>query len=200
MASSIPKAVEEKGEKRMGDEKKQTIWKGRAFEFQQEEVLLPNGRMTVVERVHHPGSVAMVPICEDGSIVLIRQYRPAVEDFVWEIPGGTLNPGESPLACAIRELHEECGWMGKHFEKLGEILIAPWCSDERTHLYIATDLVPSEPHLDEDEIITTHVVPLDQALAMIESGEIQDATTILVLQRLESMRKRTKSPPRRDFL
>ena len=184
----------------MGDEERQTMWKGTTFEFQQEVALLPNGRKTAVGKVHHPGSVAMVPIYEDGSIVLIRQYRSAVGDLVWEIPGGTLNPGENPLACAVRELQEECGLVGNHFVELGEILVAPWYSDERTHLYVATGLVPCEPHLDEDEIITTHVVPFDQALAMIERGEVQDATTILVLQRLESMRKRTEFPPRPDFL
>jgi len=181
----------------MNDKSGQAIWKGTAFEFRREEAILPNGRRTVIGKVHHPGSVAIAPIREDESIVLIHQYRPAVLDFVWEILGGTLNPGESPLACAMRELQEECGLASNHFVELGEILVAPWYSDERTHLYVATGLVPCEPHLDEDEIITTHVVPFDHALAMIEGGEVRDATTILALQRLESMRKKGEPPFRR---
>jgi ADP-ribose pyrophosphatase len=174
----------------MDEENGQAIWKGTAFWFQQKEVLLPNGRRTMIGKIHHPGSVAIIPVQEDGSIILIHQYRPAVQAFVWEVPGGTLNPGESPSACAMRELREECGLEAGRFELLGEILVAPWYSDERSHLYVATHLVACEPQWDEDEILTAHVLPFDEALAMIERGEIQDATTILVLRKLDAMRKK----------
>ena len=177
----------------MGDENRQTIWKGVAFEFHREEPILPNGRRTVIGKIHHPGSVAIIPVQEDGSVILIHQYRPAMQAFVWEVPGGTLNPGESPLACAMRELREECGLEAGRFELLGEILVAPWYSDERSHLYVATHLVAREPQLDEDEILTAHALPLDEVLVMVEQGEIQDATTILVLQKLDATRKKRSS-------
>jgi len=177
----------------VNDEKIQTIWKGKAFEFQQEDALMPNGRRTVIGKIHHPGSVAIVPVREDGSVVLVRQYRPAIQDFVWEIPGGTLNPGESAVACAMRELREECGLQAGRFESLGEILVAPWCSDERSHLYVASHLVPCDSQLDEDELLTPHALSFDEVLAMIERGEIRDSTTILVLQKLDAGKKKESS-------
>jgi ADP-ribose pyrophosphatase len=161
------------------NEKTQTLWHGRVFDFNREEIILPNGKNTVIEAIHHPGSSAVVPVLENESVLLIRQYRPAIRDFIWEIPSGTMLPGEDPLECGKRELREECGFLGKKFEKFGEILIAPWYSNERIYLFMATDLIPCEQNLDEDEILTTHFFAFDHAMAMIESGEIQDATTMI---------------------
>jgi ADP-ribose pyrophosphatase len=183
----------------MDEENGQTVWKGTAFSFQEREILLPNGRRTVIGRIHHPGSVAIAPIQEDGSVILVYQYRPSVQSFVWEVPGGTLNPGESPSACARRELREECGLEAGCFELLGEVLVAPWYSDERNHLYVATRLVACKPQLDEDEILTAHVLPFDEALAMIDRGEIQDTTTILVLQKSDAVRKKKEPSRERPF-
>jgi ADP-ribose pyrophosphatase len=163
----------------MDQERSKTIWYGKAFDFNVEEMILPNGKETKIGFIHHPGSSAVVPVLEKESIILIRQYRPAIRDFIWEIPSGTMIPGEEPLECAKRELQEECGFLGKNFEKSGEILIAPWYSNERIHLFIATELVPCDQNLDEDEILTKHIFPFDHAMEMIEKGEIQDATTII---------------------
>jgi len=163
-------------------ERIQTIWHGKVFDFNCEEFILPNGRSMEMGVIHHPGSSGVIPIIEGNSVVLIHQYRPAIKNFIWEIPSGTVLPGEDPLECAKRELQEECGLLGKKFEKLGEILIAPWYSDERIHLFIATELLPCDQNLDEDEILTSHVIPFDQTIEMIEKREIQDATTILGLQ------------------
>jgi ADP-ribose pyrophosphatase len=167
----------------MGDEKKQTMWKGKAFEFQQEEVLLPNGRKTVAGVVRHPGSAAIVPVLQDGSVVLIHQFRQGVRDFVWEIPAGTMDPGEDPLACARRELQEECGYAGNRFEKLAEIWVAPGYSSECIHLFLATDLIARESHPDEDECLTVHLFPFQQALEMVEQNEIREAMTIVAIQK-----------------
>jgi ADP-ribose pyrophosphatase len=161
------------------NEKTQTLWHGKVFDFSREEIILPNGKHTVIEAIQHPGSSAVVPVLENESVLLIRQYRPAIRDFIWEIPSGTMLPGESPLECAKRELSEECGFLGKKFEKFGEILIAPWYSDERIHLFMATELVPCEQNLDEDEILTTHLFPFDHVVEMIDTGEIQDAATMI---------------------
>jgi ADP-ribose pyrophosphatase len=104
---------------------------------------------------------------------------PVIKGFIWEIPSGTMLPGEEPLKCAKRELQEECGFQSNQFEKIGEILIAPWYSNKRIYLFLDTELIPCDQNLDEDEIITTHLFSFDQAMAMIERGEIQDATTII---------------------
>jgi len=166
----------------MENKEGQIIWHGWVFDFNVEEMILPNGKETKIGFIHHPGSSAVVPIFENKSILLIRQYRPAIKGFIWEIPSGTMLPGEGPLKCAKRELQEECGFQSNQFEKIGEIFIAPWYSDERIYLFLATELIPCEKNLDEDEIITTHLFSFDQALAMIERGEIQDATTIIGLK------------------
>jgi ADP-ribose pyrophosphatase len=163
----------------MDQERSKTIWYGKAFDFNVEEMILPNGKETKIGFIHHPGSSAVVPVLEKESIILIRQYRPAIRDFIWEIPSGTMIPGEEPLECAKRELQEECGFLGKKFEKFGEILIAPWYSDERIHLFMASELIPCEQNLDEDEILTTHFFTFDQAMMMIQKGDIQDAMTII---------------------
>jgi ADP-ribose pyrophosphatase len=163
------------------EDKRTTIWKGRVFDFNLEEMILPNGRETGIGVIRDPGSSGVIPILERDSVVLIHQHRPAIKNFIWEIPAGTMLPGEEPLECARRELREECGFAGKKFEKFGEILIAPGYSDERIHLFMASDLIPCEQNLDEDELLTTHVFPFDQAMEMIEKGEIQDAMTIVGL-------------------
>jgi len=158
---------------------KEVIYHGRVFDLYREETVLPNGKKMMAEFIHHPGSSGVVPILETNSILLIHQYRPVLRDFIWEIPSGTMLPGESPLECAKRELREECGFLGKKFEKFGEILIAPWYSDERIYLFMATELVPCEQNLDEDEILTTHLFPFDHVVEMIDRGEIQDAATMI---------------------
>jgi ADP-ribose pyrophosphatase len=163
------------------EDKRTPIWHGRVFDFNVEETILPNGKNTITEVRRHPGSSAIVPLFEKESVILIREYRPAIRDFLWEIPAGTMLPGEEPLECAKRELREECGFVGKKFEKLGDILIAPGYSDERIYLFMAADLIPCEQNLDEDELLTTHVFPFGQAMGMIERGEIQDAMTIVGL-------------------
>jgi ADP-ribose pyrophosphatase len=106
-------------------ETRQTLWHGKVFDFNVEATILPNGKNTITEVRRHPGSSAIVPLFEKESVILIREYRPVIRDFLWGIPAGTILPGEEPLECAKRELREECGFVGNKFEKLGEILVAP---------------------------------------------------------------------------
>ncbi|MEW6377576.1 MAG: NUDIX hydrolase [Thermodesulfobacteriota bacterium] len=168
------------------------IWHGKVFDFNCKEIVLPNGKTTQIGFIHHPGSSAVIPIFENGSIVLIHQYRPPVEGNIWEIPSGCMLPEEEPLDCARRELQEECGLIGSQFEKIGEILVAPWYSDERVHLFLATCLTSCEKKLDEDEILTTHIFTFNEVMAMIERGEIQDAATIIGLKMaFSAWKKRT---------
>ena len=179
----------------MKNKSHQSVWHGRVFDFNVEETMMPNGKNTTAEVIRHPGSSAIVPLIEKESVILIREYRPAIRDFLWEIAAGTMLPGEEPLDCAERELREECGFVAKKFEKLGEILIAPGYSDERIHLFMAATLISCGQNLDEDELLTTHVFPFDQAMGMIEKGEIQDATTIVGLTMAYPIWQRRKGSP-----
>ena len=120
----------------------------------------------------------MVPMLEGGEVVLVKQYRYAVDNYLWEIPAGTLEKGETFVACAERELVEEIGYRAAHLELLNEILPAPGYTDERIQIFLATGLTPDRQNLDDDEVLDVKRVPFDEALDMIGSGEIRDAKTI----------------------
>ena len=158
------------------------LWHGKAFDFNEKVIILPNGKRTVAGVIEHPGSSAIVPVREDGSVVMIEQYRPAIRDSVWEIPAGTMDPGEDPLTCAKRELQEESGFAGNRFQKVGEIWVAPGYSTECIHLFLATELTPWESHLDEDEFLSVHFFPFFRVVEMVERNEIKDAMTMIAIQ------------------
>lgn len=158
--------------------RKTMVHRGRVFELVRENITLDNGVDVDLDIIRHPGAAAVVPLLDDGRLVLIDQYRHAVGKCIWEIPAGTLDEGESPLVCARRELTEETGYSASHFEKLGEITPVPAYSDERIHIFLATGLEPAPRNLDVDEEIEVHHVGFDDAVEMIYKGEIQDAKTI----------------------
>jgi ADP-ribose pyrophosphatase len=158
------------------------IKQGRVFDVFSENITLPNGVSLDMEIIRHPGAAAIVPLLDDRSVLLIRQYRYAVGGFIWEIPAGTLNVGEDPLACARRELTEETGYRAGDFKKLTEITPLPAYSDERIYLFLATDLTQASQNLDADELLSVHAVDLQRCIRMIHAGEIQDAKTISGLQ------------------
>jgi ADP-ribose pyrophosphatase len=158
-------------------------YQGALFSFASEDVTLPNGSRAEMAIVRHPGSTAVVPLLDRHTVVMELQYRHAVGEYLLEIPAGTMEPGELPLACAKRELEEETGFMASEMIELGRVHIIPAYSDEVIHLYIARDLVPSSQNLDKDEIIEIVNYPLARTLQMIEDGRITDALTILSLQR-----------------
>ena len=157
------------------------IHRGKVFRLDQERVTLPNGFTTTLEVIRHPGASAMVGILEDGRVTLIRQYRHAVGRVIWEIPAGTLSPGEDPEECARRELREETGYEGERFDKLGEMVPVPGYSDETIHIFLATGLRSAAQKLDEDEVLQVERLPFDRALEMIRTNEIVDAKTIVGL-------------------
>ena len=158
------------------------VYKGRIFNFVTEELTLPNGRHTEMAFVRHPGSIAVVPLLEDHTVVMEMQYRHPVRDYLFEIPAGTMEPGESPLECAQRELIEETGFRAQEFIQLGKIHILPAYSDEEIHVFMANGLTPVKQNLDPDEIIEVVTYPLEQTVQMIDDGKITDALTILSLQ------------------
>ncbi|MBW1741806.1 MAG: NUDIX hydrolase [Deltaproteobacteria bacterium] len=163
------------------------LYNGKIFDVVLEKVTLPNGVVKNREIVRHPGAAAMVPLLDDGNVVLIKQYRHAVGQFVWEIPAGTLEPEEDSLACARRELVEETGYEAATLNKLTEVWPAPGYTDEKIHIFLATGLTMAEQNLEDDEVLEIQPTPLETALEMIESGEIQDGKTIVGLL-LTSMR------------
>jgi ADP-ribose pyrophosphatase len=156
-------------------------FQGKLFSFESEDVTLPNGSRTELSMVRHPGSIAVVPLFEDNTVLMERQYRHAVKSYLLEIPAGTMEPGEDPLTCARRELEEETGYIAENFELLLDLDILPSYTDERIYVYLARGLASSRQNLDEDEIIEIVTYPLQDALKMIDTGQIRDGLTILSL-------------------
>ena len=161
----------------------QKHYQGKLFSFVSEDVTLPNGSRAEMAVVRHPGSTAVVPLLDDNTVVMERQYRHAIKDYLLEVPAGTTEPGELPLDCARRELEEETGYKAGRMIELGPIHILPSYSDEITHVYIARQLHPAHQKLDKDEILEVVHYPLEQALGMISDGRITDALTVLSLQK-----------------
>ncbi|MBN1967377.1 MAG: NUDIX hydrolase [Anaerolineae bacterium] len=160
------------------------VYLGKLVKLYVETVELPNGQTAIREIVRHPGAVAMVPLLDNGDVVLVRQYRVAARRLVLEIPAGTLEPGEDPEIAARRELQEEVGyWPGK-LERLGGEFTAPGYTSEYIHLYLATGLEPSRLDEDDDEFLETVQLPFDEALRRVENGEIEDGKTMIALLRV----------------
>jgi ADP-ribose pyrophosphatase len=163
------------------------VHEGRVFALHRDHVTLPNGVDTTLDVIRHPGAAAIVPVTTQGNIVLIRQFRYAVDGNIWEIPAGTLEPEESPLACAQRELEEEIGVTATRWHKLVDLMPLPAYSDEIIHLYRAEDLLPAKQHLDPDEILEIHEFSYEDTLEMIRTGVIRDAKTIAGLMMVKSI-------------
>jgi ADP-ribose pyrophosphatase len=166
-----------------------SIYKGRIIEVRREEVTLPNGVAVALDVVRHPGAAAVVALDGNEQVTLVHQFRHAAGGYIWEIPAGTLNGDESPAACAERELREEAGLAAREWVALGSILTAPGFCDERIFLFLARGLSPVPAQLDDDEVLSTARVPFTRALAMIRTGEIQDAKSIAGLHHAAALRK-----------
>jgi len=158
------------------------IYKGKVVTLNVDTVQLPNGVTVDLETIRHPGAAAVVPIKDDGTVVLIRQFRHAAGGFIYEIPAGKLDPGEDPLHCAARELEEEVGYRASSFELLSSIFTAPGFADEVIHVYKATGLTKGRQQLDRDEVLEIVEMPLDRAIDKIQDGTIRDGKTIVGLQ------------------
>lgn len=157
------------------------IYQGRVFELVRREAALPNGACTRIDLIRHPGAAAIVALNAREELLLVRQYRPVLGEWIWEIPAGTRDPGESAADCAARELVEETGWRAGRLERLGAITPLPGYCDERVVLFLATELVKARRQLDADEVIELHATPFDAALGMAFDGTIQDAKSIIAL-------------------
>jgi len=160
-----------------------TIYEGRIFTVQIESVTLPKGGELQAEVIRHPGSVVIVPVTGDGDVVLVRQYRHAIGRSVWELPAGSLKPGEDAQEAAMRECQEEIGLVAAQVERLGAFYPTPGYCDEKMNFYRATGLRQpgpgdAEAHADDDEDIESRAFPPEAINRMIASGEIIDLKTV----------------------
>ncbi|MEP7119151.1 MAG: NUDIX hydrolase [Acidobacteriota bacterium] len=158
------------------------VYRGRVFTLSTDRVTLPSGHSATMDVVRHPGSVVLLPMPAPDQLVLIRQYRYAVDRFIWEVPAGSLDSGEDPLAGAARECEEEIGLVPGRLERLGALLPTPGFCDEVMTFYRCTELrapaADSTAQQDEDEVIEPRTFALDEVRRMIASGEIIDMKTV----------------------
>ncbi len=161
---------------------KQPIYKGKILELSVETVRLPNGAMADVELIAHPGAAAVVPFKDDGTVIMIRQYRHAVGGVIYEIPAGTLRPGEDPWDCARREVEEEIGYKVGTLEPLVSLLTTPGFTNEIIHIFCGKELMPGTQNLGADEVLEIIELPLARTMDLIKDGTINDAKTIIGLQ------------------
>lgn len=158
------------------------VLRSRIFFVRKERWQAPNGSTFERDTVVHPGAVAILPFDSKGRVLLVKQFRPATNDWLLEIPAGTLEKGESPLYCAKRELIEEIGFAAKTWKKLGSIFTAPGFCSEKIYLFKATNLKPAFAEQDEDEHIEP---PIPMTMAdirkAVRTGKIIDAKTLSAL-------------------
>ncbi len=157
------------------------IFQGRVVNLRVDTVRLPNGKVSQREIVEHRGAVAIVPLLHDDTVLMIRQFRLAVNEVLLEVPAGTLEANEPPEVCAARELEEETGYRAGSLRRLFSQYLAPGYSQEILHVFLATDLEKTAQHTEEDENVEVVPVPISQAVGLVLSGEIRDAKTIAAL-------------------
>lgn len=161
------------------------MYKGNYLTMVNVEVKLPNGKISNKDVLKHPGACGVITITNEGKIMLIKQYRKAIEETIYEIPAGKLKIGEDPEKCAYRELEEETGYKADKLIYLGKIAISPGYCDEYLYLYKAVGLVKTETNFDEDEFIEIEYFNHDEVKGMIKNGMIKDAKTICAFTYLE---------------
>lgn len=172
----------------------QLIRAGRILDMRLDHVQVYNGSTAARELVRHLGAVCIVPVTDDGQIVLERQYRYPIDRVLTELPAGKLDyPGEDPLEAAKRELREETGFRAKEWVFLGDFYPAAAYSDEHIRMYLARGLIKGERDLDPDENINVFTLPLDEAADAVMHGEIPDAKTQLAVLKTAEYLKREKS-------
>lgn len=157
------------------------LYQGKFFSLKRETVHFKTHPPHNWDFLIHPGAVAVLPVLDNGHILLIKQWRRAVKQILIEIVAGLLDPGEKPAAAALREMQEEAGYSAKTLLPLSQFYVAPGLSTEYIHLFLAKDLVKNPLPPDDHEAIDVMEVPLSKALSMIHSGEIKDAKTICAL-------------------
>jgi 8-oxo-dGTP pyrophosphatase MutT (NUDIX family) len=163
----------------------QHIHQGRIVDISSVTLQYANGREHVLDFVRHPGAAAVVALDAQGRVCVVRQYRHAVSEFLWEIPAGKLDKGEMPDACAVRELAEETGVRAQRWTSMGVFLPAPGIFTEVIHLYLARDLQLGASSPDADEELEMDWLPFEDAMHKVQNGEWNDGKTAMALLRAQ---------------
>ena len=170
------------------------LYSGRIVNLDLDTVRFPDDSIGQLEMLRHPGAAAVVPFLDppggaDPRAVLIRQFRHAADSYIWEVPAGRLDGGESPESCAERELEEETGMRARRLERLTTIYTTPGFTDERIHLFLADGLEPGAEHREADEFMELHTLRWSRVLEMIDRGEIVDGKTLVSLLFVQTFRR-----------
>lgn len=158
--------------------KTKTLCQWKCFSVEQTTQTLPDGRHIEFTTVKHPGAVVIVPVTDSAELVMVRQYRPAIQKWILEFPAGTLESQEDIPACAKRELAEEVQLQAEQWQSLGELLPVPGFCDEVQYLFLAKELSECDGELDDDEIIEVVTLSIQEFEAKVANGEIQDSKTL----------------------
>lgn len=158
--------------------KSERIFEGKVLTLRVDTIELPNKKYSKREIIEHSGGVAIVAVTDEGEIVLVKQYRKAIEDFLLELPAGKLEYGEDPLECGKRELKEETGYTAGSMELLSETYSSPGYSTEKIYIYLARDLVAGESALDEGEYLEVDKIKIEKLIEMVNNNKIKDSKTI----------------------
>ena len=153
-------------------------YKGKLINLLNKRIRLPNGRIFDFEIIIHPGAVLIIPFLSKEKVIILRQFRPVINSYLYELPAGTLKKGESPLFCCQRELIEETGFSAKKFKKLGEIYPVPGYSTEKVRIYKALGLKPERICREKDEVISVKIASKPEVRRLFKAGKITDAKTI----------------------
>ena len=172
--------------------KQDLVYKGNIIEVYKETVELPNEKQVHWDFVKHKGASAVIAIDEDDKIIMVRQYRNAIDRMSLEIPAGGIQIGEDPKVTALRELEEETGYQAKEIEHLMDVLTAVGFTNETLYLYVTKGLIKTEQHLDEDEFLSVEKMPLEQAVQLVLEDKIRDGKTAFALLKLNTLLQQGK--------
>jgi ADP-ribose pyrophosphatase len=168
---------------------RQIIFHGRKIEVALDTIILSDGQTIQRDVVLHPGAVAIIPLFDTEQVCLLRNHRPIVGETLLEIPAGTLEAGEPPEAAARRELAEETGYQARQWQKLAEFFPSPGVLSERTHLYLARDLLPGTMQLERGEELEPQIVRWEDAVTWALDGTIHDAKTLVAILLWDRLRR-----------
>ena len=166
-----------------------TIYDGKIIRVHVDDIELPNGRPAIREIVEHPGGVCVAALTKENTLTFVRQYRYPYHKVLLELPAGKLEKGEDPLEAGLRELEEECGLQAENVRSLGCVYpTVAYCS-EIIHLFLATGLVKTKQHFDEDEFLETVELSLDEAVDLVMRGEITDSKTVAMVLKIARLQE-----------
>ena len=178
--------------KEMERVKRELMYQGTILNVYKDHMKFSNGNTEEWDYIHHKGAAAVVPVTDEGKIIMVRQYRNALERFTLEIPAGALDEADEPgLICATRELEEETGFKSENLEWLITLRTTVAFCDERIEVYVAKNLIPSKQHLDPNEFVNVETYTIDELKQKVFSGEIEDSKTVAAIMAYDTKYCRT---------